>query len=243
MSTTTLSGLQQASINQDKSASVDTGITVTIPNNISQCSAVGKRTSETNDAFLQRLKLTSSSSTINNDLPNNLLRFWQDLTDSSVDSGKSISGSNYSSINTYLTNITNSIIPYYRLVKSCLNEDKSVNLDTLASQRESTDEAKLRVEAMKHPEQHVSYYEGWFPLFRPMSETGLFAIFGTALFLLLVSVGIFLRMAGIELNISLPPSPFTQVDGTSYSKYAYIAAGIGAVVGFIGLKKGWFGSK
>jgi hypothetical protein len=130
-------------------------------------------------------------------------------------------------------------IPKYRLIQNCLKEANQIKVNDYDEQKARTEESKLRLDSMLHPEESVSYYEGWFPLFRPMKEQTLFALFGTALFLLLFSIWILLKFNGFEFNISLPGG--VQVGGVSqYQGYLIGGAVVGLVVGVIGSLRGWF---
>lgn len=61
--------------------------------------------------------------------------------------------------------------------------------------------ARDRVEYIKHPEQHTSNYESWFPLNRPMRETSApYLILITAIFAV---TGFFIFMSLIGVNISI----------------------------------------
>lgn len=79
-----------------------------------------------------------------------------------------------------------------------------VTLTELNQKKKDLDEAKTRYEAIKDPEQKVGYYEGWFPIFRPMRESSLFGVFGAGLFLLLISIFMFLNMNGVSVSVELP---------------------------------------
>jgi hypothetical protein len=121
-------------------------------------------------------------------------------------------------------------------------------MEELEAQKAKTEESRLRLESIKSPEEKVSYYEGWFPLFRPMTETMIFTLFGTGLLLLLVGLAVFLKMGGISLEFQVvgvggagtgagfdPTLFFMNNKGILIGG---VALGIGAAIGFIG---GWFG--
>jgi hypothetical protein len=103
------------------------------------------------------------------------------------------------------------------------------------------DVAHLRNEQVKHPDQHVSYYEHTlFPLNRPLTATWLYILMFVSTFLVIVSILIFLRIAHIEVDIKFP---FTESEGgggvgqfldifSTISPSAYvIIIGGGALVG------------
>ena len=76
------------------------------------------------------------------------------------------------------------------------------------------DEAKARYEGITSDVEHVSYYQGWFPMFRPMKEISLFVLFGVSMFIMLLSILLILHVSGIRVNISFPLQFF--IDMYSY---------------------------
>jgi len=107
-------------------------------------------------------------------------------------------------VQTYVNDIETKILPQVQLVESCLSESLQVDNKGLNQAQAQLDESKERYESIKNPETNVSYYEGWFPIVRPMSEGALFGLFGAAIFMLLLSIFIFLRLAGVVINIQIP---------------------------------------
>ena len=107
-------------------------------------------------------------------------------------------------VQTYVNDIETKILPQVQLVESCLSESLQVDNKGLNQAQSQLDESKERYESIKNPETNVSYYEGWFPIVRPMSEGALFGLFGAAIFMLLLSIFIFLRLAGVVINIQIP---------------------------------------
>jgi len=163
-----------------------------------------------------------------------------------VDENQTITdGNNLASIQSYLTKIDTIQVPILKLVKACTGEtSQPVSNDAYAAAKERLSTSMERLEFIQNPEQYVSYYEGWFPIFRPMVRTALFGLFGVSLFLLLLSIILFLRMNGIELKLVFPESAdVTQASIPSTYTYAAGAAiAIGLLVGYYGNKNGWFGS-
>lgn len=62
--------------------------------------------------------------------------------------------------------------------------------------------AEQRSETVKDPYTKTNRWEGWFPLYRPMRQTSIPVLIAISVFLLIVSVGMFLRLASIELHWS-----------------------------------------
>jgi len=141
----------------------------------------------------------------------------------------------YSEVNTFLTNLKNIHLPTIRLVDNCLKEDQQIDMTDYNSAKAIEEESKSRLESILTPEQHTSYYEGWFPIVRPMTEFSLFTLFGAALFLLLVSITVFLSMGGVIVQIQIPELVFPQIleflnyyipPGSSYYLYAGLFFGL-----------------
>ena len=141
---------------------------------------------------------------------------------------------------TYLDTIQNTFIPSITLASSCISESLQVDNKGLNQAQALLDESKERYESIKNPENNVSYYEGWFPIVRPMSEGALFGLFGAAIFMLLLSIFIFLRLAGVVINIQIPEiilpeflmNIFTLPPNSQYFILGGIIAGIFGGIGY-----------
>jgi hypothetical protein len=116
-----------------------------------------------------------------------------------------------------------------------LKEDQQIDMTAYNSAKATEEESKSRLDSILTPEQHTSYYEGWFPIIRPMTEFSLFTLFGSALFLLLVSITIFLSMGGVAVQIQIPEIVMPQIlgflnyyipPGSSYYLYAGLFFGL-----------------
>lgn len=150
----------------------------------------------------------------------NFSNFLDECKNSNVDPAKAFpigSGTDGEAILTYLdyfsTDYNAVLVPasqltYLRNVRDGVQQKYANESDTILTQlnqkKKDLDEAKTRYEAIKDPEQKVGYYEGWFPIFRPMKESSLFGIFGAGLFLLLISIFMFLNMNGVSVSVELP---------------------------------------
>lgn len=155
---------------------------------------------------------------------------------STADTGQSITDkAGYSEINTFLSALKTTQLPTLRLVDNCLKEDQQIDMTEYNSAKAIEQESKSRLESILTPEQHTSYYEGWFPIVRPMTEFSLFLLFGGALFLLLVSITIFLSMSGVVVQIQIPELMLPEMlsflnyyipPGSSYYLYAGLFFGI-----------------
>jgi hypothetical protein len=144
----------------------------------------------------------------------------------------------YSNVNTFITGLQNTYLPVIRLADSCLREATQIDRTAYNVAKAKAEESNLRLKSILTPEQHLSYYDGWFPLIRPMSESALFGIFGAALFMLILSILVFLRMTGVQIQLqipeimnmpswlTLPPSWLTLPPYASYYIYGGIAAGL-----------------
>ena len=194
---------------------------------------IDKKKSQNTDAFLADYKLTEV---------NNKLKAFQTSTQlATFDRTQDISQKpGYTEINTYLTSIENTYVPVYRLVASCINEDVGGDKDKYKQAKATADESKARLESILTPEQHLSYYDGWFPIFRPMNETSLFFLFGSAIFMLLVSVLLFLRMGGVQIQVYIPELiSFNNILPPESSYYMYGGLASGLILTYIAFKLGY----
>jgi hypothetical protein len=174
-------------------------------------------------------KATASSGDIS--ISDKLTTFKAGLV--SADTRQTISDkTGYSDINTFLSSINSTHMPVLRLVDNCLKESLQIDMTKYNSAKATAEESKSRLDSILTPEQEVSYYEGWFPIVRPMSETALFILFGTALFLLLVSITVFLSMSGVSVQIQIPELMLPQIlnsylpPGASYYLYSGLFFGL-----------------
>jgi hypothetical protein len=171
----------------------------------------------------------------------NLANFKEDLTAPAVLSGTATLES-AASITTYLTSLRDTDYPKLQQVANCVVEG-TIGTDPLQlqAQQQVTEESKSRLAAITAPETHVSYYESWFP--RPMKEDAIFALFGVALFLLLVSVTFFLGMSGIEFQIIAPNWVLPVIDYTiltSRTPVLLTGLGVGLILAMVGRYLKWF---
>ena len=169
-----------------------------------------------------------------------LLTFQTQLGQATVDQLQDITqNGGYSNVNTFITGLQTTYLPVIRLANSCLREATQVDRTEYNAAKAKAEESNLRLKSILTPEQHLSYYDGWFPLIRPMSEKALFGIFGAALFMLILSILVFLRMTGVQIQLQIPeimnmpsweimniPSWLTLSPYVSYYIYGGIAAGL-----------------
>ena len=173
----------------------------------------------------------------------NLAKFKADLTAPAV-LAETATLNSAEPINTYLTSLRTADYPKLQLAANCVVEG-TIGTDPLQLQAHSlqpvTEESKSRLAAITAPETHVSYYESWFP--RPMKEDAMFALFGVALFLLLVSVTFFLGMSGIEFQIIAPNWVLPVMDYTiltSRTPVLLTGLGVGLILAMVGRYLKWF---
>jgi hypothetical protein len=141
------------------------------------------------------------------------------------------SNTGYTAINTFVKDLGTTYLPVIRLVNNCLRENIQIDTTAYDTAKAKAEESKLRLKSILTPEQHLSYYDGWFPLIRPMTESALFGLFGAALFMLIVSILVFLRMTGVQVQLQIPDiaydsSWFSLPPNASYYIYGGIAFGL-----------------
>lgn len=132
---------------------------------------------------------------------------------------------------------------HYNFASQCQAEQTSLDLNEYTSAKDIAEESKLRLDGIRNSDTQVSYYEGWFPLFRPMSETALFGLFSVSIAILLASIVMYLRMQGIELQILMPASSLGTMaifdTLRQYSSYIWFAIAGGFAIGFAAYKMEW----
>lgn len=164
---------------------------------------------------------------------NAFLTFKNELATADTPANTALTATLSEPLQTYLTRLENTVIPIQEYVTNCVKDDVRFNAADYDAQVKATDESKSRLDAITTPEQHVSYYDGWFPLFRPMKESALFGLFAVSIFMLLLSVLIFLKMKGIEINIIMPQGSIDLSWMTKYLSYSGIGIAIGFAVAYI----------
>lgn len=138
----------------------------------------------------------------------------------------------FNDVNTFINSLSTTYIPIIKLTDTCLQESLQVDISALTNAQKTLEESKSRLESITNPEQNVSYYEGWFPIVRPMTEPALFGLFAAAIFMLLLSILVFLRLSGVQIDIQVPEMTFSLPPNASYYMYGGVAAGIVGGIGY-----------
>ena len=199
------------------------------------CSAIHSAASSaaTSDAFLTTYALAGAQT-----IKGNLTVIKTAL--SAADQGQPLSGKvgfdttvgNAINVNDYVRSISTTYLPIIKLADLCLQESLQSDTSALTTAQTNLDESKSRLESITNPERHVSYYEGWFPMVRPMTEFALFGLFAAAIFMLLLSILVFLRLSGVQIDIQIPELAFNLPPNASYYMYGGVAAGIVGGIGY-----------
>ena len=200
---------------------------------------VSKGVMDVQTSFLSSYGLQDKTGGADISIKDKLLTFQRQLAPATVDQLQDITSKpGYSAVNTFITGLQTTYLPVIRLADTCLREATQVDRTTYNAAKAKAEESNLRLKSILTPEQHLSYYDGWFPLIRPMSESALFGIFGAALFMLILSILVFLRMTGVQIQLQIPeimnmpswltllPSWPTLPPYASYYIYGGIAAGL-----------------
>ena len=199
------------------------------------CAAIVSKANTDTDvsSFLSSYRLLDKpSGGVDVSIKDKLMTFQAQLAPATVDQLQDITAKGgYSNVNTFITGLQTTYLPVIRLADSCLREATQVDRSAYNEAKAKAEESNLRLKSILTPEQHLSYYDGWFPLIRPMTEKALFGIFGAALFMLILSILVFLRMTGVQIQLQIPeimnmPSWLTLPPYTSYYIYGGIAAGL-----------------
>jgi len=140
--------------------------------------------------------------------------------------------SNSQQFTSYMSNLQGQI-QALAFVANCVTEQTDPT-DALYSAQKKLELSKDRYDELHSPETRVSYYEGTFPIYRPLGQTTLFVLFGTGLFLMLLSLLCFMKTQGIELQLIIPPSlvlPGTSISSLFAGQLSYI--GIACLAGIV----------
>ena len=176
-------------------------------------------------------------------LQTNLQTFRDSLK--GIDGTLTTSSSDYDDIEKYLQNVEGTQLPVLKLVSSCLSEADSPDTNELKELEKKYEESKARYEGITSDRERVSYYEGWFPIFRPMKELSIFILFGISMFIMVISILLILHVSGINIQITLPMaflSFLANYLGTMtviYSPYLIGGAVVGIIFAFIAFMRGW----
>jgi len=149
----------------------------------------------------------------------------------------------YTELDVYLTTLENSQLPVQRLVATCLQEATAPDPSALNDAEKRLDLSKTRYELISPDRQSiepVSYYEGWFPIHRPVKERNIFILFGVSIVLLIASIAQFLRMNGVELLIQVPAIHMSPMNFSGIEGYLLSGTVVGGIIVWIGISRGWF---
>lgn len=83
-----------------------------------------------------------------------------------------------------------------------LQQEVEVARKTAAQRKETASEAKERVSDVTNPYTKTTWWETWFPLGRPIQKDNVPVLLSVSIFMLVFSLGIFLRFAGMELKLT-----------------------------------------
>ena len=218
------------------SLTTDTPSITAVPTTCPQSIAAQQTNSAT---LLTNCLLPISGQTAATSLLKNLTDFKSALTGPTVETTQFVTNP---AINTYLTDLETTVLPSLKYVVNCITEANTVSPDALKAQKQLTQQSLDRLAAIQAPENKASPYQSWFPLPRPLVQPALFGLFGTALLLLLVSVAVFLRLGGVDVQVIMPAVDLFGVTEFFKSKGTILAAGVvtGALVCAVGFWKGWF---
>ena len=100
------------------------------------------------------------------------------------------------------------------------SQDQIQELNAQIAQEESNASvAKDRVTYIRNPEQHVSNYESWFPIDRPIQTFSLVLIISISLFVSIFALLMLVSFMGINLSLFIDPA--MEVRRSSWSFWLY----------------------
>lgn len=95
---------------------------------------------------------------------------------------------------------------------STTNQIQTAQQDILRLNKEITEAeadvaiARDRVAYIRHPEEHTSFYESWFPINRPMQRENVPYFIAVTVFLLVFSLLVGLSLIGVNINVAMNPA-------------------------------------
>jgi hypothetical protein len=138
-----------------------------------------------------------------------------------------------SNLDAYLAQLNTNILQL-GYIANCVSEEYDVT-DELYAAKKELELSKDRYDKIQFPEKDVSYYEGTFPIYRPINEKTLFILFAVGLFLMLLALVCFLRTQGIEINILVPQTTVTIPGMSTMYSISSSFSGQGTLYGFISI--------
>jgi len=91
--------------------------------------------------------------------------------------------------------------------------------------------ARDRVAYIRHPEEHTSYYESWFPIDRPMHSNSVPYFVGVTIFLIIFSLLVGLSALGLNITVNIHPAFLAFIDFV-ISQFTYLTMSLTLLVAF-----------
>jgi hypothetical protein len=147
---------------------------------------------------------------------------------------------NLNSINNYLNILRTTQIPVLNLVNDCISQANLADPTDLSKASAKFDTSLSRYQTMDSA--RVSYYEGWFPIHRPLKIVSMFVLFALGMLFIIVSILFFLQMKGIQVKIDIPATGFTGFSEVPphLTQIGIAGAIAGTVIVVVGLWQKWF---
>jgi len=159
------------------------------------------------------------------------------LSDENISSDSNINTvPSYKTVTDYISNVQTNDIPTIKFMINCIKESKATpDLQGYEDAKHQVAASKQRLEQLLHPEDHVSYYEGWFPTTRPLRESSLFILFGLGLFILLLAIILLIRRQGVQVNVATSPAYDSAVNSVyeTVKGYGFLTIGAGVLIGYL----------
>jgi len=114
-------------------------------------------------------------------------------------------------------------------------EEQLKSIQKLVDQRTvDVQVAKDRATMVTRPELTASYYDGWFPLYRPMKHGSVAILIGFASFFFVIAILLFLELLGIKTSFTffLPYSDVVKGMGASQSNKPFLTVSFIALLFF-----------
>jgi len=113
-----------------------------------------------------------------------------------------------------------------------LNSEIKAKKAELENTRVQADITKRRAEMNVRPELTANYYDGWFPLLRPMKRASVTALIAVSVFLLMISLFLLLSVFGIQSAFAFTV-PELKNKSSNFKIYAVLIVIIIVLIGII----------
>jgi hypothetical protein len=101
---------------------------------------------------------------------------------------------------------------------------------TMDERKKDVDVSKHRAEMTRNPELTRSYYDGWFPIQRPLKHYTIPVLIGISLFLMTLSFLYFMSLIGIDTRLSVRVPVTYGTAPSQFTRAFWVMSGISVIL-------------